>query len=563
MVNARRISGKRDRLLTFTAFRKVADHVILSSGWARRGIAFFAGAIGALAMAPVDFFPAMLVPMTVAVWLIDGATASVRGGRRWLADARAAAGVGWWLGFGYFVAGLWWLGAAMLVEADEFAWALPLAVLGLPAVLGLFTGLGFALARILWSPGGARVLALAAGLGASEWLRGHVATGFPWNEFGMALGGNLVLAQAASLVGLYGLNVVAVALFATPALLNDDRVGRRSWLASGPFLALVALVALAGFGGWRLSTGHVGDVAGVRLRIMQPNLPQDQKFRPEFKDAILDRYASISDRATSPQITGVADVTHLIWPESAFPFILTRDGAAMNRLTSFLGPRAVLITGAAREENPPRGSGPRRVFYNSVQALDREHGLLATYDKVHLVPFGEYLPLGGVLEKMGLRQFVHIPGGFDAGLSRKPLRVPGLPALSPLVCYEAVFPGEVTPDGANTERPGALLNLSNDAWFGMTAGPYQHFSQSRLRAIEEGLPLARAANTGISAIVDPYGRVTGSLPLGVDGVLDGGLPEAIAATPFARRPLAGPLALLAMALIGALWGRRHGARATV
>ena len=545
--------------MTFTAFRKVADHVILSSGWTRRGIAFVAGATGALAMAPVDFIPAMLVPMTVAVWLIDGATANARGGRLWLAEARAAAGVGWWLGFGYFVAGLWWLGAAMLVEADEFAWALPLAVLGLPAVLGLFTALGFALARVLWCPGGARVLALAAGLGASEWLRGHVATGFPWNEFGMALGGNLVLAQSASLVGLYGLNAIVVALFATPALLNDDSAGRRSWLLSGPVIALVVLGALAACGGWRLATGHVGDVAGVRLRIMQPNLAQDAKFRPEFKDAILDRYTSLSDRATSPQTTGVADVTHLIWPESAFPFILTRDGAAMERLSSFLGPRTVLITGAAREENRPRGA--RRVFYNSVQALDREHGLLATYDKIHLVPFGEYLPLGGVLEKLGLRQFVHIPGGFDAGLSRMPLRLPGLPPLSALVCYEAVFPGEVSTDGPLSERPGALLNLSNDAWFGLTAGPYQHFSQSRLRAIEEGLPLVRAANTGISAIVDPYGRVIGSLPLGVDGVLDGALPDSIAATPFARRPFAGPLALLILAFLGALWGRRRGARA--
>ena len=559
MVRVRRISGKRNRLLTFTAFRKVADHVILSSGWTRRAIAFIAGATGALAMAPVDFFPAMIIPMTVAVWLIDGATADKPGGRVWLAEARAAAGIGWWLGFGYFVAGLWWLGAAMLVEADEFAWALPLAVLGLPAVLGLFTGLGFALARVLWSPGGARVLALAAGLGASEWLRGHVATGFPWNEFGMALGGNLVLSQSASVIGLYGLNVVVVALFATPALLNDERAGRRSWLSGGPFVAVVALAALAAFGGWRLASGHVGDVAGVRLRIMQPNLAQDRSFRPENKNAILDRYLSISDRATSPQTTGVADVTHLIWPESAFPFILTRDGAAMERLSSFLGPRSVLITGAAREESQPRGA--RRVFYNSVQALDREHGLLATYDKAHLVPFGEYLPFGGLLERLGLRQFVHIPGGFDAGLSRKPMRLPGLPALSVLVCYEAVFPGEVTPEGSIAERPGALLNVSNDAWFGMTAGPYQHFSQSRLRAIEEGLPLVRAANTGISAIVDPYGRVTGALPLGVEGVLDGALPEAIAATPFARRPFAGPLALMLLAVLGALWARRRAGRA--
>jgi apolipoprotein N-acyltransferase len=550
--------------LTFTAVRKAADPIILSSGWGRRAIAFLAGACGALAMAPIDFFPAMLIPMTVAVWLIDGASSNARRSETgaFLSVVLDAAGAGWWLGFGYFVAGLWWIGAALLVDADEFAWALPIAVFGLPAVLAIFTAVGFALARAVWSSGAGRLLALAFGLGASEWLRGFVATGFPWNDFGMALGGNLVLAQSASAIGLQGLTFVAIILFASPALLVDERntsKGRFSRFAYAPTLCLFGFAALGLFGALRLSAGHVDDVSGVQLRVMQPNIEQGPYFRPENKTAIMDRYLALSDRATSPQTTGVADVTHLIWPESAFPFILSRDAEALGRITAFLGPKTILLTGAARQGEPDRASRlpgeTRRAYYNSVQAIDREHGVFASYDKVHLVPFGEYLPLGALLERFGIRRLVSLPGGFEPGGARKYMTVPGLPVLSALVCYEAVFSGEVTLHDDARERPGLLLNVSEDGWYGRTAGPYQHFSQARLRSIEEGLPLVRAANTGISAIVDPYGRVVKSLPVGVEAVIDGRLPKAIPATIFSRWPLVGPLLLLFLALAGALIGR--------
>jgi len=545
--------------LTFAAGRKAADLVILSSGWRRNAVAFAAGACGALALAPFNIVPAMLIPMTIAVWLIDGASASgsspKSGAGLFWSEVKDAAVAGWWLGFGYFTAGLWWLGSALLVEADQFAWAVPLASLGLPAVLALFTAAGFALSRLLWSPGAARILALGAGLGASEWLRGVAATGFPWNNFGMALGGNLVMAQAASLIGLHGLTFLTVVAFAAPGLLIDAPPGgpggrRRFWgLGATPAACAAAMAALGLFGAARLASGHVGDAPGVQLRVMQPNIAEGPAFRPENKTAILDHYLSLSDRATSPQITGVADVTHLIWPESAFPFILSRDAEAMGRIASFLGSKTILITGAARFEEG------LRAYYNSVQAIDHEGGILATYDKIHLVPFGEYLPFGGFLERLGLRRLVHIPGGFEPGGPRKYMSVPGLPLISALVCYEAVFPGEVTLHGETVERPGLLLNLSEDSWYGNTPGPYQHFAQARLRAIEEGLPLVRAANTGVSGIVDPYGRVTASLPLGVEGVLDGRLPLPIPATVFAKWPLAGPLSLLMAALLGAMIGR--------
>ena len=447
-----------------------ANHIILSWGWRRRLIALFAGAAGVLALPPIDFFPAMAIPLTVAVWLIDGTVGGRRNqglsSRESRASIREAAGAGWWLGFGYFLAGLWWLGSAFLVEADKFLWAMPLAVGGLPAGLALFTAGGFALARALWSPGAGRVLALATGLGAADWLRGNALTGFPWDPWGMALGGNLALAQTSSLVGLYGLTFVAVAIFATPATLIDgldERPARRTifaWLRAPAGLALVALAALAIFGFLRLKANPGTFEAGVKLRLMQPNLPQDEKFHVENKDRILRRYIALSDKATSPASTGVADVTHLIWPESAFPFILSRDAAALARLGAMLGDSTTLITGAARMGETLRGlpGESRTIYYNSVHVIGRGGVILDTYDKAHLVPFGEYLPFTDLLERLGLRHFVHIPGGFTAAPFRKSLTAPGLAAFAPLVCYEAAFPGEATPNDGKSERPGFLLN---------------------------------------------------------------------------------------------------------
>ncbi|MEA2857551.1 MAG: apolipoprotein N-acyltransferase [Methylobacteriaceae bacterium] len=517
----------------------LAQNVTLSQGWTRRAIAFISGAAGALAMAPFNVIPALIVPLVVGVWLIDGAAeagASRRTGI--LVSMRAAAFDGWWLGFGYFVAGLWWLGDAFLVEADRFAWALPLGLFGLPAILALFTAFGFATARLLWLPGAVRVFALAVGVGLAEWLRGHLFTGFPWNLFGMALGGNLVLAQAASLVGIYGLTLIALAVFAAPATLIDGNNLRARWPTVA---AVIVLAALALFGALRLGLGHdPGYVAGVKLRIMQPNLSQNAKFRPEYRDAILQRYLSLSDRATSPQNTGLADVTHLIWPESAFPFILGRDAGALAQIGSALPPRTTLITGAARMDSAVPGRRPQSEgspVFNAVQVIASGGTILDSSDKAHLVPFGEYLPFASLLNRIGLRQFVAIPGGFESGERRKALQVPGLPPVSPLICYEVIFSGEVMPQiwptGSGT-RPGLLLNVTNDGWFGTHAGPHQHFAQARLRSIEEGLPLIRAANTGISAIVDAYGRVLEELPVGVEGLLDGKLPAGINPTFFAR-----------------------------
>jgi len=427
------------------------------------------------------------------------------------------------------VPGLYWIGNAFLVDASTFAWLMPFAVLGLPAYLALFTAAGFALARLIWTRDASRVIALAACLTISEWLRGHVLTGFPWNAFGYALSEPLALAQTGSLIGLWGLTFLSVATFASPAVLIDGRSrGRKPWIA--PLMALALLVAMGIFGGVRLALLPTTTVAKVKLRIMQPDLQQDERFNYSAKAAVMQKYLTLSDRASGPESTGVRDASILIWPESAFPFFLTREADAMAQIADLLPKGTVLITGSVRAPDLPPGTRITRA-YNSIYVIDHDGSVLSVYDKLHLVPFGEYLPFQDWMEKLGFVQLTKVQGGFIPGTRRRAMEIPNAPPALPLICYEAIFPGDVA---ARDERPGWIVNLTNDGWFGISTGPYQHLQQARMRAIEQGLPLVRAANTGISAVIDPVGRIVARLGLGIEGVLDSSLPSAIAPTVYAR-----------------------------
>jgi apolipoprotein N-acyltransferase len=507
---------------TSSRFRAVGLSIILAWGWKRAAIALVAGAFSSLAMAPFNAWPILFLTFPVAVWQIDGA-----GAGRWR-GVPAAAMTGWWFGLGYFVPGLYWIGYAFLVDASTFAWLMPFAILGLPAYLALFTALGFALARLLWTRDASRVIALAASLTMSEWLRGHVLTGFPWNTLGYALTEPLALAQTASLIGLWGLTFLAVAIFASPAVLIDGTSrGRKPWIA--PASALVVLLAMTTFGAVRLSRQPTVMLA-TKLRIMQPNLQQDARFNYSAKAEVMKKYLTLSDRASGPQSTGVRDVNILIWPESAFPFFLTREADAMAQIADLLPKGTVLVTGSVRAPDVPPGTRIRRA-YNSIYVIDHEGNVLSVYDKLHLVPFGEFLPFQDWMEKIGFEQLTKVQGGFIPGTRRRSMNVPNAPRMLPLICYEAIFPGDVV---ERHDRPGWIVNLTNDGWFGISTGPYQHLQQARLRAIEQGLPLVRAANTGISAVIDPLGRVVARLGLGLEGVLDSALPAAIPPTPYAR-----------------------------
>jgi len=520
--------------------QRLIQAIVLAWGWRRWLIAFAAGALSALAMAPLNAWPILFLTFPTLVWLIDGV-----GVDPWRA-LTAAAAIGWWFGFGYFLAGLYWVGFAFLVDAPTFGWLLPIAVIGLPALLAIFVAFGAGLARFLWTRGAARILALAVALTIAEWLRGHLFTGFPWNAFGYALSAPLELAQSASVVGIWGLTFLAVGIFAAPASLIDDRKETGwPWL---PLLCGVAVLAgLAGFGALRLSRTPTRMVEGVHLRIVQPNVPQDVKFNRAAKQEVMKRYATLSDRAAGPQAADLRGVTHLIWPESAFPFFLTREPDALDQIAQLLRHGTVLITGAVRLAEPVNPADP--AAFNSIYVINHDGSILGLYDKVHLVPFGEYLPFQRLLERLGLRQLTRLHGGFLAGDRRRLIAVPGAPPALPLICYEIIFPGDAVPAG---ERPGWIVNVTNDGWFGVSSGPYQHFQQARMRAIEEGLPVVRAANTGISAVVDPLGRTLNSLPLGEEGVVDSPLPRAIRAPIYARAGDAPAAIIVAIALLAVI-----------
>ncbi|MBD8891875.1 apolipoprotein N-acyltransferase [Roseibium litorale] len=519
---------------------------LLAWGWRRWLCACAAGALSAAALPPLGWFPVLFVTLPALVWLLDGAVGAEASGR---GRFRSGFVIGWWFGFGYFLAGLWWIGSAFLVDGDRFAWMMPLAVAAMPAGLALFPGLALSIAARVWPESGHRVVALAVVLTAADLVRGAVLTGFPWNSLGQTIGSNLVLAQTASITGMYGLGFLAVLIFAAPAVLIDEAPLRRR--VRPVVCGLALLGAMAGFGLWRLEGQVPLADSGTDIRIVQPAIAQAEKWRPENRDAIFQEYIDLSERPLS----GSGRVGHeriLVWPESAVPFILSETPYALYRISQALDGKMNFVTGAIRVDR----SGPKPVFYNSVYLFDPEGLVLDAYDKVHLVPFGEYLPLRSYLSAVGFEKLVDVPGSFEPGFRHKIMTLPDGTSFLPLICYEAIFPGY---SGLGNGRPDFLLNVTNDAWFGLTPGPYQHLAQARLRSIEQGLPLVRAANTGISAVIDAKGRIRERLGLGMSGVLDAPLPAAGEVTIYAR---AGNVPLLLVLLLLGSWVLIRRLRAT-
>ena len=502
--------------------------VIKASGWRRWGIAFAAGLFSVLALAPFFLWPVLFVTLPVLVWLIDGTLRD--SGRRSLILAAAA---GWWFGFGYFLTGLYWIAEAFLVEPWRHGWLIPLVMTAMPGGMALFYAAASALAMLMWRPGPARVFALAIGVGLAEYARGHVLTGLPWNLIGYGLTANLPVSQLAALAGIYVLSLLAVLLFASPFAI---------WAPSGSALArrnatmLLTLVLLAFYvagyvwGDRRLANADLA-TTDVRLRIVQANVDQANKWRPENALEIFEDYLKLTQAGGGAP--GLAGISLVIWPETAVPFLLGDSDEALQRIAETLPEGTSLLVGSPRvaDERDAGGALLMRRVYNSLFVIDDQGVVRETYDKIHLVPFGEYLPFQDFMESLGFMQMTGVRGGFSEGQGPRRISVPGAPDASPLICYEIIFPDEVTDKGL---RPGWLLNLTNDAWFGTSAGPHQHFHQAQVRAVEQGLPVVRAANTGISAIIDAHGRILGELGLGKEGVVDGLLPAALPPTLFVR-----------------------------
>ena len=479
-------------------------------GWKRFIAAGAAGALSALAFAPYNIFVLQLLGYGVLLLLLEGI------GHRAYRTAKFAL-IGWAFGFGQFFVGLFWIGNAFQVDAAAHAWQIPFVLVLLPGGLALFPALACIVATGFWQNGTSRILSLSAALALSQYLRGHVLTGFPWNLAAYGWGAVPEVLQSAAILGAYGLSLLTI-LFGVSLAGVFGRSRSRAFVLPALMVCLFAL--MWGAGAMRLRTA-VADVANVRLRIVQPNIPEAEKFEPQFVARNWQRLIDLS-RARSQ---GPAP-THIIWPESAPPFLLSREPAALDEIAVLTGTNHVLITGAARVT---RDSDGARHYYNSVYFFGHGGALEGVYDKFHLVPFGEYLPMESFFHAIGIDKLVNSPGGFTAGSGPRTFAVPGAPPVGPLVCYEVIFPDEVT----GRPRPKWLVNVTNDAWFGTFSGPYQHLLIAQVRAIEEGLPIVRAAGTGISAIIDPMGRITAELGLDRAGALDGTLPQALPTTFYA------------------------------
>jgi apolipoprotein N-acyltransferase len=489
--------------------QRLADRTRRLTGARQLALSLVLGITAVAALPPVHAVPALIPAFTGFVWQLEGTR-----------TRRRAFTVGWLFGLGFFAAGLYWVGIAFLVQAEIYGWMMPFAVAGLAGGLAIFTGLAALGVHMLPCRGTAtRVLALTVAWMVASWLRGHVLTGFPWNLMATVWDPWPVMLQSAAVWGAWGLSTVTVFGAAAFAVLGAcGSVSRRAGL---PMTAVAVLAGVAGYGMTRLNAAPAAGaehVDGVRLRIVQPSIPQAQKWDRDKRLAHLKTYLGLTRRP------GLDEVSHVIWPETAVPLFLSKTQGLRDALGSVAPSNGALLTGLPRLV---RADGTRRM-YNSLYVIDGEGRTAARYDKFHLVPFGEYVPL---------EHWIPFPKltagrtGFTAGPGPRTLGIPGGPSVSPLICYEAIFPGNVTARGP---RPGWLLNLTNDAWFGVSSGPYQHLASARLRAIEEGLPLVRAANTGISVVVDPHGRTWARLGLHERDVMDANLPHALPTTIYAQ-----------------------------
>ncbi len=464
-------------------------------GWPGRaptGAAFGVGAVMATGQVPLGFWWLSLPALVAFVTLVTRA-----------AGTRQAAWLGLMGGTGYFVLALSWLIQPFLVDPVRYAWMAPFALLGMSAGLALFWAAAAALAVRLARN---RALGFALTLALAEFLRGHVLTGFPWALIGH-IWINTPLAQTAAVLGPSGVTLLTLLAAALPVALRG-----RGLALSGALLA-----AMTGFGLWRLAQPDPAD-SPITLRLVQPNALQTLKWDPQMARVYFDRLLAFTATDSIPRPDLV------IWPETSVPYLLERNPELADIIAA-AAQGATTIFGVQREE------GLR--YYNSLVVLDPDRRVAARYDKHHLVPFGEYIPAGDLAFGLfGLTAFAARQGnGYSPGSGPAVLDLGPFGHVLPLICYEAVFPQDLL------NAPGRadwILQITNDAWFGTLTGPYQHFAQAQLRAIEQGLPLIRVANTGVSGVIDAKGRVRATIPLGQAAFLDTPLPGPLAITPYAR-----------------------------
>ena len=422
---------------------------------------------------------------------------------------KQAFGVGWWAAFGYFTFGLIWLIGPFFVEPEKHAILAPFALAAMSAGLALFWGAAFASAKIFQRGQIRYYIGLAVTLVCAEYLRSILFTGFPWGLLAYSWIQTPV-AQVASIIGPYGLTFVTI----LGGLLI---VAIPKYSYAGPAISFLLFGALFIGGQYRMPTIDKVERTLTHVRLIQPNAPQHQKWDRDWIGVFFRRGLELTNSPAEKPIDLI------VWPETSVPFGLEDNVADLQILSDAAGPNAHIIAGIRRFEG--------NNLYNSLVHMDGKGGILTTYDKSHLVPFGEYFPYADYVSTFGFRGLAANLQGFSPGDEPRVISTPSLPTYLPMICYEAIFPLEIR---TNENRPEFLLHITNDAWFGDYVGPFQHLVQVQFRAIEQGLPVARSANTGVSAMIGPYGRILERLALNEKGYLDADLPHPLSITFYAR-----------------------------
>lgn len=496
------------------AGRRARARLKVARGWPLLALLFALGAFGVLAHAPFHFQPALILALVVLVWSLDDACLNAN-------PARAGFARAWAFASGMFFAGTFWVANAFLVSAGDHAWLIWAPLILLPGGLALFWGAAGAVYARFAPRGPARIAVFAALFTVVEMLRATVLSGFPWNLAGHVFPAGGSMSQIAHVIGASGLSAFTLFAFAAPAAL----------IGPGPALkralpALAGLAILSGFwiyGAVRLSGAELqpGDFT---VRVVQADIDQRDKRR-ENREAILEHYLDLS---TAP---GLEAVDAVVWPEGAIPGFLLNDPPLLETIRGRLPQNLLLFTGVVRVEFD--AAGEPSDYFNALAALrlGETMTLEATYDKARLVPFGEVNPLRSLTQLFGFETLAAWSTGYTPGPGGRTLAVAGAPAFAPLICYEVVYPRHA-PGGA--DRPAWLLNISNDSWYGNSAGPRQHANQARYRALEAGLPMARAASSGVSGLTGPYGRPLRVLGIEEDRALDLALPKPLKETMYAR-----------------------------
>jgi apolipoprotein N-acyltransferase len=476
----------------------------------KKALGFILGAISALAFAPLHFIFAAVIGFSGLFLLIDK-----------IKDKKELFVLGWYFGFGHFLVGLYWISIALLVDIAKFAWLLPFVISLIPAALACYIGLTTLSVNLLADKAkltpAKKVILFALIWVFFEFIRSNfIFGGFPWNLIGYSFVSFLTIAQIASVFGIYGLSLLAIILCTTPALfikVKDQKLTlhfeRKNLFIT--IFAVILLISSLIYGNWHLSKTPTNSGQSIILRLVQPAIKQQDKWDPRSK------YDSFMENVELSRAQGFENIDLVIWSESAIPYIVDQDNdLLLEAVTKAIPKKGFLISGGLRAEFGNLEKSEIKKIWNSIFVINNSGQIISSYDKANLVPFGEYIPFEKFLPFISKIT----DGGisFSRGLGPQTIKINDkLPSFSPLVCYEIIYTDKVV---NKSNPPQFLINLTNDAWFGKSSGPYQHLAMTKIRAIEYGIPVVRVANSGISALIDPNGRIIEQLNLNKKGVID-------------------------------------------